>query len=56
MYFLMTCLSAQEALAIHVNGPSTSLADSMGPVVVHEDGTLSRVTNWDIMTEEERSR
>ena len=46
----------QDTVTIHVNGPSTSLVDSMGPVVVHEDGTISRVTNWDKMTEEERSR
>jgi len=28
----------------------------MGPLVVNEDGTLSRITNWAQMTVEERER
>ena len=49
-------LMQDGSLILHVDGPATSLLDSMGPVVVHEDGTISRVANWDKMTEEERSR
>lgn len=33
------------------NGPASL---SLGPLVVHEDGTLSRVQNWDTMTQGER--
>lgn len=33
------------------NGPASL---SLGPLVVHEDGTLSRVQNWDTMTPGER--
>ena len=29
--------------------------DSMGPVVVNSDGTLSRITNWSQMSEQEQS-
>ncbi|KAJ3289993.1 hypothetical protein HDU76_007451 [Blyttiomyces sp. JEL0837] len=29
--------------------------DALGPVVVNEDGTLSRITNWDKMTDGERT-
>ncbi|KAI0338580.1 hypothetical protein BDW22DRAFT_1362629 [Trametopsis cervina] len=30
--------------------------DALGPLVVNSDGTLSRIANWQEMTEEERSR
>ena len=29
--------------------------DHMGPVVVNTDGTLSRITNWEQMSESERA-
>ena len=29
--------------------------DHLGPVVVNTDGTLSRITNWQAMTEDEKS-
>lgn len=38
---------------LEVDGKPISL-DHMGPMVVHKDGTLSRINNWDEMTEIER--
>ncbi|KAI5119684.1 hypothetical protein M0805_003571 [Coniferiporia weirii] len=30
--------------------------DELGPIVIKNDGTLSRITNWTDMTERERER
>ncbi|KAF8556782.1 hypothetical protein OG21DRAFT_1395595, partial [Imleria badia] len=30
--------------------------DNLGPMVVNNDGTLSRIANWENMTEAERER
>lgn len=38
---------------LEVDGKPISL-DHMGPMVVHKDGTLSRINNWGEMTEIER--
>ena len=38
---------------LEVNGKPISLTH-MGPMVVHKDGTLSRINNWGEMTETER--
>lgn len=38
---------------LEVDGKPISL-DHMGPMVVHKDGTLSRISNWGEMTEIER--
>jgi len=29
--------------------------DHLGPIVVNKDGTLSRITNWEQMTDQEKS-
>ena len=44
----------QNLSTLHLNGPATSLVDAMGPLVVHEDGSLSRVANWAQMTDAEK--
>jgi len=37
------------------DGTTTTVSfDSLGPMVVNEDGTLSRITNWATLTEGER--
>jgi hypothetical protein len=38
---------------LDVNGGTVAL-DGMGPVVVNDDGSLSRITNWSKLTERER--
>jgi hypothetical protein len=45
-----------KAPTVTVNGSSVSLEDEMGPLVVNEDGTLSRITSWAQMTVGERER
>ncbi|KAI5923732.1 hypothetical protein F4810DRAFT_190821 [Camillea tinctor] len=42
-----------EATQVYVGGEGVKL-DHLGPLVVHEDGTLSRVANWGEMAEIER--
>lgn len=39
---------------IEVNGARVSLADRLGPVVVNEDGTMSRIANWGEMSDIEK--
>ena len=58
--------AAQEVLAlpaatgeptkVTVNGGSVSLEDEMGPLVVNENGSLSRIANWPEMSAIERER
>ena len=38
-----------RAQSLELNGPSVQLVN-MGPVVVAEDGTLSRINNWHELT------
>eukprot|EP00741_Cyanophora_paradoxa_P005316 tig00000870_g5155.t1 len=35
---------------------SINLEKELGPLVVHEDGRLSRIANWEKMSEEEKAR
>jgi predicted Fe-S protein YdhL (DUF1289 family) len=42
-------MTATAALAA-----TTSLADSMGPLVIAADGTASRISNWANMTDNEK--
>ncbi|KAI1488980.1 hypothetical protein F5X96DRAFT_671128 [Biscogniauxia mediterranea] len=46
-------LDAAAAKQVYVGGEGVKL-DHLGPLVVHEDGTLSRVANWGEMAEIER--
>ncbi|KAI1634187.1 hypothetical protein F4809DRAFT_643721 [Biscogniauxia mediterranea] len=46
-------LDAAAAKQVYVGGEGVKL-DHLGPLVVHEDGTLSRVSNWGEMAEIER--
>ena len=43
----------ENVRTLEVDGKPISL-DHMGPMVVHKDGTLSRISNWGEMTEIER--
>mmetsp|Transcript_4396 Transcript_4396/g.12339 ORF Transcript_4396/g.12339 Transcript_4396/m.12339 type:complete len:110 (-) Transcript_4396:117-446(-) len=45
--------SQQQAVEQDIGGASIKM-DSLGPVIVNSDGTISRITNWDIMTEHEK--
>ncbi|KAI0633163.1 hypothetical protein C8Q77DRAFT_1158573 [Trametes polyzona] len=46
----------EEAEKITINGNQTFKFDSLGPVVVNKDGTLSRIANWDKMAPIEKER
>ncbi|RAO64053.1 uncharacterized protein BHQ10_000065 [Talaromyces amestolkiae] len=40
---------------LDVNGEGTTVSlDHLGPIVVNQDGTMSRISNWDKMTEIEQ--
>eukprot|EP01123_Difflugia_compressa_P008759 TRINITY_DN26_c0_g1_i1.p1 TRINITY_DN26_c0_g1~~TRINITY_DN26_c0_g1_i1.p1 ORF type:complete len:121 (-),score=23.14 TRINITY_DN26_c0_g1_i1:12-374(-) len=41
---------------LDVTSGETLAMDWLGPLVVHENGKLSRITNWDSMTEDEKER
>jgi hypothetical protein len=45
-----------EPTKVTVNGGSVSLEDEMGPLVVNENGSLSRIANWPEMSAIERER
>lgn len=45
--------SASDKLGIG-SGGSTVKLDHLGPMVVNQDGTLSRISNWEKMTEQEK--
>ncbi|GAA5991529.1 hypothetical protein JCM11641_000195 [Rhodosporidiobolus odoratus] len=46
-----------EPLKLDVStGESVSLFDRLGPTVVNSDGTLSRISNWSEMGDDERKR
>ncbi|KAH8819772.1 hypothetical protein F5884DRAFT_744165 [Xylogone sp. PMI_703] len=45
--------SEGETTTLQVDGASISL-DHLGPMVVNQDGTLSRIANWAEMSEIER--
>ncbi len=39
------------------NGGDSSIRfDSLGPVIINENGTMSRITNWALLSPEEQSR
>jgi hypothetical protein len=46
----------QETLTLDVSGDggATLKLDHLGPMVVHRDGTISRISNWTEMSEIER--
>jgi hypothetical protein len=45
--------NTSEAQKLDVSGTTVSL-DHLGPIVVNQDGTMSRISNWDKMTEIEK--
>lgn len=45
--------STDQKLDINGQGTTVSL-DHLGPIVVNQDGTMSRISNWDKMTEIEK--
>ncbi|KAF8300419.1 hypothetical protein DL93DRAFT_2090986 [Clavulina sp. PMI_390] len=44
-----------DAPKLDVNSGDAIKFDSLGPLVVNSDGTLSRIANWHEMTERERA-
>lgn len=47
--------SEDDATKLDVSGEgSTVRLDHLGPIVVNQDGTMSRISNWDKMTEIEK--
>ncbi|KAJ9297953.1 hypothetical protein DTO271G3_4174 [Paecilomyces variotii] len=45
----------EDAQKLDVSGSGSSVKlDHLGPLVVNRDGTLSRIANWDKMTEIEK--
>jgi hypothetical protein len=42
-----------EAITLSVGGEGVKL-DHLGPLVVHQDGTMSRISNWAEMSELEK--
>jgi hypothetical protein len=50
----LSTVEPTAAQALEVGGGSVSL-DEMGPVIVHTDGSISRISNWAEMSERERA-
>jgi len=49
--------SAETATRTETSSATTNIKlDHLGPLVVNSDGTLSRISNWQSMTEAERER
>jgi hypothetical protein len=47
--------SASDTTKVDISsGQGTAKLDHLGPMVVNTDGTLSRITNWETMTEMEQ--
>ena len=46
---------ASTSVTLDVSTGESVTLDHMGPVVVNTDGTLSRITNWHRMSDEEQS-
>ena len=44
-----------QLITLDVSSGKAVVLDQFGPVVVNSDGTLSRITNWQAMTEDEKS-
>jgi len=51
-----TTTSSNTPTNLSVNSETAVKLDALGPMVVNSDGTLSRIANWDGMTEAERER
>ncbi|RPA71443.1 hypothetical protein BJ508DRAFT_419921 [Ascobolus immersus RN42] len=47
--------STEATTSLEVGGPAVAL-DHLGPMVVNVDGTISRVNNWDQMTDNEKAQ
>ncbi|OAX34358.1 hypothetical protein K503DRAFT_803657 [Rhizopogon vinicolor AM-OR11-026] len=45
-----------NAKQVTLGSSETVKFDNLGPLVVNNDGTLSRIANWENMTEQERER
>lgn len=46
--------SSEIKLDVSAEGGSTVKLDHLGPLVVNQDGTVSRISNWAQMTEQEK--
>ena len=47
--------SALSGVTLDVKSGEAVVLDEFGPVVVNSDGTLSRITNWHEMTDDEKA-
>lgn len=50
-----SCGAGAQARTLVVDGAPVAL-DHLGPVVLNKDGSVSRITNWHEMTDEEQQR
>ncbi|SHO78309.1 Uncharacterized protein MSYG_2651 [Malassezia sympodialis ATCC 42132] len=48
--------SSPQSAQLDVHTSNTIKFDTLGPIVVNSDGTLSRVPNWQEMTDLEKER
>lgn len=48
-------VSSSNAIKLDVGSQKPVALDHLGPIVINKDGTLSRITNWDQMTDQEKA-
>ncbi|KAH6912003.1 hypothetical protein BKA70DRAFT_1098266 [Coprinopsis sp. MPI-PUGE-AT-0042] len=46
--------TSSQPITLDVSSQKAVKLDALGPMVVNKDGTLSRIANWQILTEHER--
>lgn len=51
--FLPDATTTDTVSRVQVGGSSVTL-DAMGPVIVNRDGSISRISNWDTLTDIEK--
>ncbi|CAL1696513.1 unnamed protein product [Somion occarium] len=49
-------VDSSGAIKVNIGSDYTVKFDTLGPMVVNTDGTLSRIANWHRMTDEEKER
>ncbi|CCM00711.1 uncharacterized protein FIBRA_02751 [Fibroporia radiculosa] len=48
--------NGQSALKVELDSEKGLKFEALGPIVVNSDGTMSRIANWEHMTEQEKER
>lgn len=46
--------SQQESMQLEVNGESVGM-EELGPIIINEDGTMRRITNWHLLNDREKA-